>query len=168
MCLMSKRIKECRLNNHLTQEDLANKLGLKKSAIAKYENGRVENIKRNTIEEMAKIFIVMPSYIMGWSDLPNGNTLGSELKKIIAEVSKETNIPYLEIIQIIFNPDLNIPEGCNILNKDNILKLINNHNSSLNKVDTLAAHFDGDDFTEDELEEIRQFAEFVKKRNSNK
>ena len=103
MCLMSKRIKECRLNNHLTQEDLANKLGLKKSAIAKYENGRVENIKRNTIEEMAKIFNVMPSYIIGWSDLPNGNTLGSELKKIIAEVSKETNIPYLEIIQIIFN-----------------------------------------------------------------
>lgn len=29
---------------------------------------------------------------------------------------------------------------------------------------TLAAHFDGDDYTEDELDEIRQFAEFVKNR----
>lgn len=29
---------------------------------------------------------------------------------------------------------------------------------------TLAAHFDGDEFTEDELDEIRQFAEFVKNR----
>ena len=106
----------------------------------------------------------MPSYIIGWSDLPNGNTLGSELKKIIAEVSKETNIPYLEIIQIIFNPNSNIPEDCNILNKNNILKLINNHNSSLHKVDTLAAHFDGDEYTEEELKEIKQFAEFVKKR----
>ena len=28
----------------------------------------------------------------------------------------------------------------------------------------LAAHFDGNDFTEDELDEIRQFAEFVKNR----
>lgn len=27
---------------------------------------------------------------------------------------------------------------------------------------TLAAHFDGDEYTEDELNEIRQFAEFVK------
>lgn len=27
---------------------------------------------------------------------------------------------------------------------------------------TIAAHFDGDEYTEDELEEIRQFAEFVK------
>ena len=30
---------------------------------------------------------------------------------------------------------------------------------------TLAAHFDGDEYTEEELEEIRQFAEFVKNRN---
>lgn len=29
---------------------------------------------------------------------------------------------------------------------------------------TLVAHFDGDEYTEDELEEIRQFAEFVKNR----
>ena len=27
---------------------------------------------------------------------------------------------------------------------------------------TLAAHFDGDEYTEDELDQIRQFAEFVK------
>ena len=33
---------------------------------------------------------------------------------------------------------------------------------------TLAAHFDGNEYTEDELDEIRQFAEFVKnKRKSN-
>ena len=29
---------------------------------------------------------------------------------------------------------------------------------------TLAAHFDGNDFTEEELDEIRNFAEFVKNR----
>ncbi len=32
---------------------------------------------------------------------------------------------------------------------------------------TIAAHFDGDDFTEDELDEIRQFAEFVKNRKKS-
>lgn len=56
MCTMAIRIKKCRLENNLTQEELAEKLGLKKSAVAKYENGRVENIKRSTIEEMARIF----------------------------------------------------------------------------------------------------------------
>ncbi len=29
---------------------------------------------------------------------------------------------------------------------------------------TIAAHFDGDEYTEDELDEIRQFAAFVKNR----
>lgn len=35
---------------------------------------------------------------------------------------------------------------------------------SLSEPVTLAAHFEGDEYTEDELEEIRQFAEFVKNR----
>lgn len=34
----------------------------------------------------------------------------------------------------------------------------------IGKPTTLAAHFDGDEYTEDELDEIRQFAEFVKNR----
>lgn len=36
------------------------------------------------------------------------------------------------------------------------------------KPTTLAAHFDGDEYTEEELDEIRQFAEFVKNRNKQK
>lgn len=32
---------------------------------------------------------------------------------------------------------------------------------------TLAAHFDGDEYTEDELNEIRQFAEFVKSKRKS-
>ena len=32
---------------------------------------------------------------------------------------------------------------------------------------TIAAHFDGDEYNEDELDEIRQFAEFVKNRKKS-
>ena len=32
------------------------------------------------------------------------------------------------------------------------------------KESTIAAHFDGDEYTEDELNEIKQFAEFVKSK----
>lgn len=34
-------------------------------------------------------------------------------------------------------------------------------------VSTLAAHFDGDEYTDEELEEIRKFAEFIKSKRSN-
>lgn len=65
---MSDRIKELRLAAGLTQEELGEKLGLQKSAIAKYENGRVENIKRSTIQAMAELFGVSPSYVLGFDD----------------------------------------------------------------------------------------------------
>lgn len=32
---------------------------------------------------------------------------------------------------------------------------------------TLAAHFDGDEYTEEELDEIKQFAEFVKNKRKS-
>ena len=65
---MSQRIKERRLAMKYTQEELAVKLGLQKSAIAKYENGRVENIKRSVIQKMAAVLECSPSYLMGWDD----------------------------------------------------------------------------------------------------
>ena len=37
-------------------------------------------------------------------------------------------------------------------------------NDYVEKVDTLAAHFSGDEYTESELDEIRQFAAFVKNK----
>lgn len=33
---------------------------------------------------------------------------------------------------------------------------------------TMAAHFDGDEYTEDELEDIKAYAEFVKNRRNSK
>lgn len=65
---MPDRIKERRLAMNYTQEELAKRLGLQKSAIAKYENGRVENIKRSTIAQMANILNCSPAYLMGWDD----------------------------------------------------------------------------------------------------
>lgn len=67
---MTNRIKQLRDAFSLTQEELGAKLGVKKAAVAKYESGAVENIKRGTIEKMSEIFGVSPAFIMGWSDLP--------------------------------------------------------------------------------------------------
>lgn len=65
---MGQRIKERRVAMNLTQEELATRLGLQKSAVAKYENGRVENIKRSVIQRMAYILDCSPCYLMGWEE----------------------------------------------------------------------------------------------------
>ena len=65
---MPEKIKHQRQLLGLTQEELAQKLGLQKSAIAKYENGRVENIKRTTILKMSEIFNCSPSFLLDVND----------------------------------------------------------------------------------------------------
>lgn len=50
---IGQKIKEARLKKGMTQEELGNFVGLQKSAIAKYENGRVVNIKRSTLQKLA-------------------------------------------------------------------------------------------------------------------
>ena len=47
------KIKNARLAKGLTQEELGKLVGVQKSAIAKYENGRVVNIKRGTLQGLA-------------------------------------------------------------------------------------------------------------------
>ena len=51
---IGQKIRDARLAKGLTQEELGNLVGLQKSAIAKYENGRVVNIKRSTPQKLAK------------------------------------------------------------------------------------------------------------------
>lgn len=50
---IGQKIKQARIDKGLTQEELGNLVGLQKSAIAKYENGRVVNIKRSTLQKLA-------------------------------------------------------------------------------------------------------------------
>ena len=65
---MGERIKALRTQQGLTQEELGEKVGVKKSAIYKYETGLVVNLKRSTIEKLAKALGVKPTYLMGMTD----------------------------------------------------------------------------------------------------
>ena len=78
---MAERIKERRNAMGFTQEELGEKLGLQKSAIAKYENGRVENMKRSVIADMATLLECSPAYLMGWDDNINSSNTQMPIKE---------------------------------------------------------------------------------------
>ena len=61
---MGERIRHLRKQHKMSMEELGSKVGVGKSAILKYEKGQVENIPRSTIEKMATLFGVSPSYLM--------------------------------------------------------------------------------------------------------
>lgn len=62
--MLADRIKERRLALHLTQEELGKKVGLQKSAIAKYEKGTIVNVKRSMIARFAHALECDPVWLM--------------------------------------------------------------------------------------------------------
>ena len=75
------RIKELRTLSGLSQEELGRRVGVQRAAINKYEKGTVTNIPIQTIEQMALIFDVSPTYIVGWNG-SEGNPLAVETKVV--------------------------------------------------------------------------------------
>ena len=73
------RIKELRIIANMSQEELGKRVGVQRAAIQKYEKGTVENIPIKTIEKIANIFDVSPTYIVGWNE-HGGNPLAAEIK----------------------------------------------------------------------------------------
>ena len=69
---IGKKIKEARISKGYTQEELGNLIGVQKSAIAKYENGRVVNIKRSTLQKIAEVLNIRPSELI-FEKLPTGD-----------------------------------------------------------------------------------------------
>ncbi|ARF67635.1 hypothetical protein B7C51_06995 [Paenibacillus larvae subsp. pulvifaciens] len=96
--LMGMRIKNCRKEKKISQEQLADMLGMKRTNIANYEAGRVIP-PGNVLRDLADIFAVSTDYLLG------------------REPSNEIN--------------------------------------------TIAAHHDGKEWTEEELKEIEEFKKFV-------
>lgn len=64
------RIRYMREENQLTQTELAEKIGISKQTLYKYENGVVTNIPSDKLEILADLLNTTPEYLIGWSDDP--------------------------------------------------------------------------------------------------
>ena len=85
---MAENIRRLRIQHKMTQEELGNVLGVQKSAIRKYESGMVENIPRSSIQKMAELFNVRPSYLMGFEEEPADERL-AEFINLFTKLSPE-------------------------------------------------------------------------------
>ena len=95
-----ERIKKARIAAGFTQEELASKIGVKFSAIHKYENGLIVNLKRTTIANLARALNVSPLWLMGYDDEESTETEKKPTAKIHSELSESDRV-ILDLIQSI-------------------------------------------------------------------
>lgn len=66
---IGNRIKQIRENTlRISQTELAEKIGVSKQTLYKYENDIITNIPSDKIEAIARLAGLSPSYLMGWDD----------------------------------------------------------------------------------------------------
>lgn len=65
---MKNRLYKLRTQNDMTQEQLAEKIGVQKAAISKYENGKLD-IPNSTLVKLSNIFDCSVDYLLGESNL---------------------------------------------------------------------------------------------------
>lgn len=66
-----KRIKERRDSAGISAEKLAEKIGVAKTTIYRYEKGTIEKISAETIDALAYVLRTTPEYLLGKTDDPN-------------------------------------------------------------------------------------------------
>lgn len=75
------RIKEIRNKLGLSQVDFADKIGVSKQTLYKYENNVITNIPSDKIEVVSKVGNVSPAYLMGWDSNVGPVINGTKTKK---------------------------------------------------------------------------------------
>lgn len=65
------RIKNRREELGMGQTELANKIGISKQSLYKYERDIVTNIPSDIIEKLSRALDVTPAFLMGWKEDPS-------------------------------------------------------------------------------------------------
>ena len=81
---IGQKIKAARLSKGYTQEELGKIMGVQKSAVAKWECGRVVNIKRSVLMKLSEVLEIPPVELIGnfaEEKKPTNNSELSESKK---------------------------------------------------------------------------------------
>lgn len=110
--LFKQRLKELRGKYNMTQQDLANQLGIVRTAIANYETGRT-NPDSETLSLIANIFDTSTDYLLGRTDIkePIQNIVSEKTQKYssskesidIADLSPESQEDlkkYIELLRL--------------------------------------------------------------------
>ena len=161
------RLKDLLSVNHMTYSELAQKIGVSKSTVSMWVSKK-SMPRMDLLEKIANVFAVAPDDL-----LKSSLTLGERIHNTriercmsLHELSERTGLSKFSIQRyeagdsnISLEKLEKIADALNISTKELLGIAVTYEPKS-----TLAAHFDGDEYTEEELNEIRQFAEFIKSK----
>lgn len=68
-----QKIYQLRKAHGMTLEELGNRIGVGKSTIKKWEDGKISNMRRDKIAKLSEVFQVPPTYFLNMDDPEDNN-----------------------------------------------------------------------------------------------
>lgn len=168
---IGEKIKKLRIQSQMTQKDLSEKIGCAAITIRQYESGKREP-KLGVINRIADVLCVPMSAFLdddlfASMDIPEVEQMDLIDKKI-ARITNDPTIPDSKKNAMLTELSLELELLSNLH-----LQRANNTQGYLDaqekkKTSTVAIHFDENEFTEEEIEDIKRFAEFIKSKRNDK
>ncbi|WIM38636.1 helix-turn-helix transcriptional regulator [Paenibacillus sp. PK4536] len=95
--LNGERLREERITQNLTQEDMAKKLGITRQAYGNYETGK-RDVDSQTLVNLVKILNVSSDYLLNLSEMKQKNFINKEdFSKIKTWTNEEKKLAHLVI-----------------------------------------------------------------------
>lgn len=101
---IGSKIKAARQAKGMTQEELGEILGVQKSAIAKYESGRVVNIKRSTLKKISDVLNIPPFELIFDEEHKKIQKKNDTLSDIVLKLNVDAEL--LQMVEILSSLDL--------------------------------------------------------------
>lgn len=90
-----ERMKSRRLELGYSYQDLADKTGMSKSTLQRYEAGAIKNIPLDKVKDLARGLSVTPEWLMGWDSPKTTYYLDPEAAEIAQEVYERPELKLL-------------------------------------------------------------------------
>lgn len=98
--VIGRRIKQCRLNRNMTQEELADEINISIAFLSRVERGNSHlNLRRLT--QIAEVLKVSPGYLLTGSNTTSKDYLKEDFKAILDRCSPEQQKLIYEISELV-------------------------------------------------------------------
>lgn len=88
-----KQIKKRRKQLNMSADELAEKLGVSRSTIFRYEKGDIDKVPAEYINSLAKALSTTPAYLMGWEE--NIETSADFVPKLLSDAKTLEHVKLL-------------------------------------------------------------------------
>lgn len=82
-------IRELRLSQGLTLEQVGDVVGVSKATVKRWESGEIANLRRDKIYKLAQALHTTPAYLMGWDIDPEPKPLTKEKPARVDELTPD-------------------------------------------------------------------------------